>query len=153
MYSKYKKLKKIRGVIMNELSTFNSLFNDIFGTDYSPVVYRTSLATPKVDIKEENNAYTLEMELPGRCEKDVNIELDHDNLIVSSVEEETKEKKSDKKEKYILKERHSQTFCRRFTLPSDVDSEAITASFTNGVLTINMQKKPVASPKKIAITA
>lgn len=138
---------------MNELSTFNSLFNDIFGTDYSPVVYRTSFSTPKVDIKEENNAYTLEMELPGRSEKDVNIELDHDNLTVSSVEEETKEKKSDKKEKYILKERHSQAFCRRFTLPSDVDSEGITASFTNGVLTINLQKKPVAAPKKIAITA
>lgn len=138
---------------MNELSTFNSLFNDIFGTDYSPVVYRTTLSNPKVDIKEENNAYTLEMEIPGRSEKDVNIELDHDNLTVSSVEEETKEKKCDKKEKYILKERHCQSFSRRFTLPADVDSDAITASFANGVLTINMQKKPVAAPKKIAITA
>ena len=101
---------------MNELSTFNSLFNDIFGTDYSPVVYRTSLATPKVDIKEENNAYTLEMELPGRCEKDVNIELDHDNLIVSSVEEETKEKKSEKKRKIHSKRKTFTNFLQKIYL-------------------------------------
>ncbi|MCQ2589801.1 MAG: Hsp20/alpha crystallin family protein [Treponema sp.] len=137
---------------MNELSTFNSLFNDLFGADYSPAVYRNGCYAPKVDIKEEKNAYTLEMELPGKCEKDVNIELDHDNLTISSVEEkETNEKKE--KDKFILKERTCRAFSRRFILPSDVDSESITANFKNGVLTVNLQKKPVAAPKKIAISA
>ncbi len=138
---------------MNELSFIDSLFNDMMGNTPS-VMYCTN--TPRVDVKEEDNAYTLEMELPGRSEKDVNIELDHDNLTIASKVEETKETKEDKKDKktkYILKERRSSSFERRFTLPSDVDAESIKANFKNGILTINMAKKAIAAPKKIAIEA
>ena len=138
---------------MNELSFIDSLFNDVMGNTPS-VMYTT--ATPRVDVKEEDNAYTLEMELPGRTEKDVNIELDHDNLTIASKVEETKETKEDKKDKkakYILKERRSTSFERRFTLPADVDAESIKANFKNGILTINMTKKAIAAPKHIAIEA
>ena len=138
---------------MNELSFIDSLFNDIMGN--TPSVMCTASA-PRVDVKEEDNAYTLEMELPGRSEKDVDIELDHDNLTIASKTEETKESKEDKKDKktkYILKERRSSNFERRFTLPADVDTESISANFKNGILTINMQKKAIAAPKRIAIEA
>ena len=138
---------------MNELSFIDSLFNDMMCNTPS-VMY--SASAPRVDVKEEDNAYTLEMELPGRTEKDVNIELDHDNLTIASKTEETKETKEDKKDKkakYILKERRSSSFERRFTLPADVESESITANFKNGILTINMTKKAIAAPKRIAIEA
>ncbi len=139
---------------MNELSIFDSLFNDIMG---NTACVMNTVTAPRVDVKEEDNAYTLEMELPGRSEKDVNIELDHDNLTIASVKEEVKESKEDKKEKkntkYILKERRSSSFERRFTLPADVDAESITASFKNGILTVNMAKKAIAAPKRIAIEA
>ena len=135
---------------MNELSFFDSLFNDMMCN--TPKVMYTAGA-PRVDVKEEDNAYTLEMELPGRTEKDVDIELDHDNLTIASKTEETKEEKKDKKSKYILKERRSSSFERRFTLPADVDTETISANFKNGILTINMQKKALAAPKRIAIEA
>lgn len=140
---------------MNELSFLNSLFNDVMGVDTAPVMYHTNFNAPRVDVKENDNAYTLEMELPGRSEKDVNIELDHDNLTIASKTEDTKETKEDKKDKtkYILKERRNCEFSRRFTLPSDVDSESISANFKNGILTINMQKKAVEAPKKIMIEA
>ena len=135
---------------MNELSFIDSLFNDMMGNTPS-VMY--SANAPRVDVKEEDNAYTLEMELPGRTEKDVNIELDHDNLTIASKTEETKESKEDKKDKkskYILKERRCTSFERRFSLPADVDAESIKANFKNGILTINMTKKAIAAPKKIA---
>lgn len=139
---------------MNELSFIDSLFNDFLGGDTTRNVYHTVYASPKVDVKEEENAYCLEMELPGRSEKDVNIELDKDMLTISSKMEEKKEDKKDKKnEKYILRERHCSNFSRRFTLPSDVNPEEISASFKNGVLTINMQKKAIEAPKRIAIEA
>ena len=77
------------------------------------------------------------MELPGRSENDVNIELDHDNLTIASKKEEAKEDKKDKKTKYILKERRNANFERRFKLPDDVDKESIKANFKNGILTIN----------------
>lgn len=140
---------------MNELSFLDSLFNDVMdAANKSSVYYHTSAFAPRVDVKEEENSYTLEMELPGRCENDVSIELDHDNLTIASKVEETKEDKKEKKNgpKYILKERHcAGSFSRRFTLPNDVDSEAISATFKNGILTINMQKKAIAAPKRIAI--
>jgi len=133
---------------MNELSLINSIFNDVLGNPQSTVY--TAVSSPKVDVKEEENSYVLEMELPGRSENDVSIELDHDNLTISSkLEEQNDEKKS----KYILRERHLRSFERRFTLPADVNSEEINASFKNGILTINMGKKEIAAPKKIAITA
>lgn len=137
---------------MNELSFFDSLFNDVFGNN-SNVIYPAAV-TPRVDVKEEDNSYSLEMELPGRTENDVNIELDHDTLTIGS---KTEEKKEDKKEnkncKYILKERRVNEFKRRFTLPADVDAESIKANFKNGILTINMTKKAIAAPKRIAIEA
>ena len=138
---------------MNELSFIDSLFNDMM-CNTPNVMYNAS--APRVDVKEEDNAYTLEMELPGRTEKDVDIELDHDNLTIASKTEETKETKEDKKDKkskYILKERRSSSFERRFTLPADVDTESISANFKNGILTINMAKKAIAAPKRIAIEA
>ena len=93
------------------------------------------------------------MELPGRSENDVNIELDHDNLTIASKKEESKEDKKDKKAKYILKERRNADFERRFKLPADVDKESIKANFRNGILTINMSKKPEMAPKHITIEA
>ena len=140
---------------MNELSFLDSIFNDVMGTDSTPVLYHSGFSAPKVDVKENKNAYTLEMELPGRTEKDVDIELDHDNLTIQSVKEEKKEEKKEGKEneKYILKERRTSAFTRRFTLPSDVDTESINANFKNGVLTISMKKKALAEPKRIAIEA
>lgn len=139
---------------MNELTLFDSFLNDVFGDRKSANFYNYSFYTPKVDVKEDKDAYTIEMELPGRNEDDVNIELDHNNLTIESkTQEEKEEKKDDKKTKYILKERHTSSFSRRFTLPSDADSETIKANFKNGVLIINMQKKALASPKRIAIEA
>lgn len=131
---------------MNELSILDSIFNDMWNAG--------TTQAPRVDVKENDDTYTLEMDLPGRCEKDVNIEVDHDKLTIASVTEEAKEDKKDKaKTKYLLKERTCNHFERRFSLPKDVDAESITANFKNGVLTINMNKKAVAAPKKIMIEA
>ena len=134
---------------MNELSLFDSLFNEVF-SNTPKSVYGVGM-TPRVDVKEEDNSYVLEMELPGCCEKDVNIELDRRNLKISSVKDE--EKKENVKHKYILKERRVSSFERNFTLPSDVDSDSITANFKNGILTVTMQKREVEKPKRIEIAA
>ena len=62
---------------MNELSLFNTLFDNAFDTDMLPEFnFHATCASPKVDVKESKDKYTLEMDLPGRTEKDVNIEFD-----------------------------------------------------------------------------
>lgn len=146
-------IMKHKEIYMNELSIFNSFLNDVFGGDDSPSNFYKNFSTPRVDVKEDSENYTLEMDLPGLCEKDVNIELDHDKLTIESKQEENKETKGEKNGNYILKERYCSAFSRKFTLPSDVDSDSIKASFKNGVLTILMLKKENEAPKKIAIEA
>ncbi len=137
---------------MNELSLFDSFFDNVWAN--TPRVMYTTSTSPKVDVKEDKNSYSLEMELPGRDEKDVNIELKDDTLTIRSKKDDVKEdKKEDKNGKYILKERHFSSFERRFALPSDVNQDDISASFKNGILTVNMLKKPIESPKRIEIAA
>ncbi|MCR4627111.1 MAG: Hsp20/alpha crystallin family protein [Treponema sp.] len=139
---------------MNELSLFNTLFNNDFDNDMLPEFnFHATYATPKVDVKETKDKYLLEMDLPGRTEKDVNIELDGSVLTISSVKEEKKESKNENtdKNKWLIRERRSYEFSRRFTLPEDVNGEQISANFKNGVLTIDIPRKALPAAKRIAI--
>lgn len=136
-------------VIMNELSLFNSLFDTAFGG--MPDSWKVT-QMPKVDVKEGKDSYALQMDLPGCTEKDVNIEVDHGVLTISSVKTEEKEEKKDG-EKWLIRERSSSRFTRRFTLPDDVDQEKISAVFKNGVLNVTMNRKELPAPKRIAIEA
>lgn len=110
---------------------------------------------PKVDVKEEKEAYVMHMDLPGMNENEVNVELEHNVLTVSSHHEESSAESSDKKErdKYLIRERRVSTFTRSFTLPEDINAEEVAASFKNGVLTVRIPRKAVAAPKRIAISA
>lgn len=141
---------------MNELALFNNLF-DGFGNDdfiLPSFNFKKAFQAPKVDVKEDENAYTLEMDLPGKTDKDVKIELNNTVLTISSEKESKKEEKSDKKSegKWIIRERSYAQFSRSFTLPDDVDAEKLAASVKNGILTVTMPRKALATPKRIAIT-
>lgn len=150
---------------MNEL--FNTLFNNAFDNELANCGFGTSMSFPKVDVSQTKKSYIIEMDLPGRTENDVNLELDNNVLTISSAKEEVnvkdsadsqdeksnEEKAEDEKTRWILKERRSTNFSRRFTLPDDVDSENVSAAFKNGVLTVTVPRKELAAPKKIAITA
>ena len=146
---------------MNELALFNNLFDGALSDTLPEFNFNHSFNMPKVDVKESKDAYTMEMDLPGMTEKDVNVELDHNVLTISSHHEENKEQKNDKNDKngkkdetkWLVRERRVSEFSRSFTLPSDVSAENVAATFKNGVLTVNIPRKALASPKKIAIAA
>ena len=146
---------------MNELTLFNDLF-DGFGDDgflMPSFNYKKTFVSPRVDIKEDKNAYVMDMDLPGKTDKDINIEFNNNVLTISSEtkseKEEKKEEKAEAKEapKYLIKERSFAKFSRSFTLPDDVEADNITAKVENGVLHINLPRKAIAAPRKIAITA
>lgn len=144
---------------MNELALFDSLFNGTMDGMMNGFGCRAG-SMPTVDVRQTGDAYILEMELPGRCEHDVNIELDHNTLTISSKTEEEKAAKDEKaekdrkeKSKYLIRERRTSSFRRSFTLPDDVNEEAVNASFKNGILTVEMPRKAPATPKRIAIKA
>lgn len=141
---------------MNAISLFDSLFNDHFENGYNGFTGKTFYA-PKVDVTETTGAYSLEMELPGLTQDDINIELDGSKLTISSKEKtETSEnaenaEEQTEKPKYLIRERRQFNFSRAFTLPEDVDSEKVSASFKNGILVVTLPRKEVALPKRIQI--
>lgn len=110
---------------------------------------------PSVDISESKEVYVLEVELPGFSEKDVDVKIEDNKLLLSSTSKETEDKESVKTEEnhYLLRERGEFVFSRSFILPKDADAEAISASFSNGVLTINIKKSPEKQPRSIKIKA
>lgn len=133
----------------------DKLFNEwLFGDD-GYYGYSNS-RTPAVDITENKDAYIFEMDLPGRSEKDINIELKDDILTVESARQEKSAENKENKEnenKFLIHERRHPEFVRRFTLPNDVSSDNVSAEFKNGVLTIRIEKSPKTAPKRIEIKA
>jgi HSP20 family protein len=127
------------------LDTTSHWFDDFFnGSSFN----QTSV--PPVDVRETDSEFLMEMEIPGLSEKDVEVKLDNNLLTISSVKEE---KKEEKKNGYVLRERKSSEFSRSFVLPEGVDREKIAAQFKNGVLHLNFPKVPAAKPKTIEIKA
>lgn len=135
--------------------------------------------TPRFDVRESNDAYHLDGELPGIAQSDIDIEFsDPQTLVVkgrtersyssepqdqaeegegessTAVTETDKNKKSpksDSKAIYWANERVVGEFQRTFSFGQRVDQEAVKASLKNGILSITVPKAAAASVKKITI--
>ncbi|MBR4062157.1 MAG: Hsp20/alpha crystallin family protein [Clostridia bacterium] len=90
----------------------------------------------KTDIRETENAYILESDLPGFSREDIHAEINNGYLTIRA---EHKSENEDKNESYLRRERSYGSFSRTFDLDG-IDAEAITASFKNGVLTLELPK-------------
>jgi len=102
--------------------------------------------TPHVDAASTKEAYEINMELPGVTEKDIEITIQENALIVKG---EKTEEKEDKGKTYYFSERSYGAFRRTFRLPDDVDAEKVSADFAGGVLTIKVPKvTPKIEPEK-----
>ncbi|MGB4415432.1 MAG: Hsp20/alpha crystallin family protein [Paludibacter sp.] len=106
---------------------------------------QTNTTLPSVNIKEDADAYKVEVAAPGFEKDDFKVELNHDLLTVSSekkIENETKEG-----EVFTRREFSYQSFSRSFTLPQTADGERIKASYKKGILQITIPKKEEAKQK------
>jgi len=124
---------------------FPSLIDDFF-RDWSVSNFSDTYTTlPAVNIKEDNNGFSLEVAVPGMDKKDFNIDFDNGFLTISSEKKIENEEKSDN---YTQKEYSYQSFTRSFRIPENtIDSNKITANYKNGELIINIPKKEEAKPK------
>ena len=110
--------------------------------------------TPSVDVRESEDSYILEAELPGVSEKDLKVEAKDNLLTISTSKEESKEESKEQKNdegEYIVRERRSSAFSRSFVLPRNVDRDKIDATFKNGLLNIVVPKKEEAKPRSIEV--
>ncbi|HRZ98031.1 MAG TPA: Hsp20/alpha crystallin family protein [Paludibacter sp.] len=105
----------------------------------------TNTTLPSVNIKENGDAFIVELAAPGLEKGDFKIEINHDLLTISSekkVENEIKEG-----ECFTKREFSYQSFSRSFTLPHIADGDKIEANYENGILKVNIPKKEEAKPK------
>ncbi|HCE44289.1 MAG TPA: hypothetical protein DET40_12135 [Lentisphaeria bacterium] len=109
------------------------------------------LISTKFDISETKDAYNITAELPGLEEKDIELTMDHDNLVLSG---EKKQEKEEKKKNYFFSESSYGQYYRSIPMPWGVDSEKIKATFRKGVLRVNLPKTEIAKMerRKVKIT-
>ncbi len=105
----------------------------------------TNTTIPSVNVKENPEAFTVEVAAPGFEKNDFKIELNLNRLSISTevkVENETMEGQV-----FTKREFSYQSFCRSFTLPQIADGEKISANYVNGILVVSIPKKEEAKPK------
>lgn len=114
---------------------FENFFNDSFISD------RMISRVPAVNIAESEGHYHIELAAPGLKKEDFKLDLDRNVLTISA--EKTTEQENQEKQ-YNKREYSYTSFVRSFTLPDSVDDANIDASYTDGVLKIDVAKKEEA---------
>lgn len=103
---------------------------------------------PAVDIYEDPQKVVLKLEIPGIEEKDLDVRVENNTLTVKG---ERRFDKEEKEENFHRIERSYGSFYRAFSLPTTVDTEQVQATYTNGVLKLELKKKTEAQPKQIKV--
>jgi HSP20 family protein len=133
---------------------FNELVDDLFkGFFVRPVAFEgrggEALPRMKVDVAENNGAYTVTAELAGVKKDDIQVTIDGAQVTLAA--EVKREKEVSQDERVLHTERTFGKVTRSFTLPQEVDEGKAEAKFRDGVLELTLPKKAAAARKQISI--
>ena len=122
---------------------FDDFFSDPFGMmvpqGRDPLYGKHGKNLMKTDVRETENSYELDIDLPGFKKDEVNVELKNGYLTIQAAKGLDKEEQ-DKKGKYIRQERYAGAGSRSFYVGEDVEPEEVSAKFEDGILTISVPK-------------
>ncbi len=99
----------------------------------------------KTDVKELDDTYELEMDLPGFKKEEIQISLEEGYMTINAVKGLDQDEKEKKTGKYIRRERYVGSCCRSFYVGENITEEDIQAEFKHGILKLTIPKK---DPKK-----
>ena len=121
----------------------------VFDDEYFPAF---TARCPVVDVSEKDGRYLFEVELPGVSEKELKLELKDGVLTLST--EKKEEQGGEGLNGAVAPPREARELLPgSFELPEDADGEKIEASFKDGLLKIELPKKPEASPRLVPVKA
>ena len=103
----------------------------------------------KMDVKEDEKAYTVHAEIPGVKKEDINVSIDGNQVSISAEVKSQKEEKQG--EKVLRSERYYGKVYRAFTLAQEVDQEGAKAKYENGVLELTLPKRAASSTRKLNV--
>ena len=107
----------------------DNAFNDLFSDS---ALSRMNSTAPAVNVKDTENAYVMEVAVPGIKKEFCNLEI--------AIENKLEHKEENKKEHYLRREFSYSNYQQSYILPEDVDREKISAKVLNGVLEIELPK-------------
>ena len=114
------------------------MFDKFFYDDHSHMYRNRKYCGPATNVIENNDAFELDLAVPGMDKNDFRLSLENNLLTISS---EKKEEHNEEKTNYTRKEFSYGSFSRSFTLPKSVDPEKIKAVYKEGILGITLPKK------------
>lgn len=117
------------------IRAFDDMERSFFGNEGMVSTFRT-------DVRDTGDAFILEAELPGFSKDDLSLDIENDCLTISA---KRTQESNDEKPNYIKRERYYGSFSRSFDV-SGIDIDRIEASYDDGVLTLNLPKKPELVP-------
>ncbi len=119
-------------------------FQEIFEEDFTPSLSR-QIQSFRADVKETNDAYIVQADLPGFKKEDITVDLENDYLTIRAERQAAEEEKDG--DRLIRSERHYGSFTRRFYV-NGINEEEVKASLEDGVLTIELPKKERGTDEK-----
>ncbi len=101
-------------------------------------------AIPQANVLESSDNFRIELSVAGFTKEQIGIQFQDNILIVKGSVEE----KPNENEKYLTREFGIKSFVRRFSLPKTIDTEQISAGFSNGILSVNIPKQEEVKEKE-----
>lgn len=126
----------------NLMDVFNDFDRDFFRGFARPehMLYgKNAQRMMKTDVKETDDGYELDVDLPGFRKEEIHLILENGYLTIST--EKALENKEEKKGKVLRQERYAGTMSRSFFVGDNVTEEDIKAKYENGVLSLSIPKK------------
>lgn len=135
---------------------FDDFFSDPFGMmipqGRDPLYGKHAKNLMKTDVRETDESYELDVDLPGFTKDEISVELKNGYLTIQAAKGLDKDQ-SDKKGKYIRQERYAGACSRTFYVGDGVQPEDVTASFENGILQLSVPKAAKKQlPKNTSVT-
>ncbi len=118
---------------------FDRFDREFFGRK-NPLYGKHAKNMMKTDIREHDEGYELDVDLPGFKKDEISVQLNNGYLTISASKGLDKDEQ-DKKGKYIRKERYAGTCNRSFYVGDEVTQDDIKAAFKDGVLTLQIPKE------------
>lgn len=132
-------------IIRRTNSWLPGVFNDFFGNEW---IENQNKSVPAINIRQNDNGFTVEVAAPGMTKEDCKVSLDEENNLVVCFEKKSESEDKDKKGTYLRREFSYTQFTRKMILPDNVEKDNISAKVENGVLTVEIPTvKEVETPK------
>jgi HSP20 family protein len=133
-----------------EMNRLRGDLDQLINHQWAPLA-RGTVAFPPVNVWENEKGLVLTAEIPGLDAAQLDVSLENDSLTIAGARAGSGAANTE--EEYVRRERWFEPFKRTIELPFEVDSEKCDATYEKGVLTVRLERRPEAQPKRLTIKA